>query len=1087
MKSSETLVIETGGKNIIVDRLKFKFKIRFASTWHAWPGKWNGNGQGSGIDRDRDRDCNRDRFDSSSSVASTIPRCLATNGDGSVAAAAMSRFLAEQEARRKELGKQLVASVAGIEEDNDPENARLALDFCLDHFARPQTSQLLLRSKDVHALYARVTDKMRAFSEHARADKVLRCLKDAEASMQDETVFAAITNTLHLLSHAPTRQELDDDARLLRQVRDPDGTLANQPTAEQLLLEVRDRLNLRKITVLKELKALPDNLVDQDWLDETFSSSSELSDLDSESDSEEVSPSPSSSRKDASDVESEVTAEPTQALSAGEDPSLEDLDEIEDQDIWLQAIKREDNVQAQQRKALSSDDEQGGGGGGGREEENVLHFNARCYDAYVRAFKRRENIVSDGANAFVPGCRDRIVHEAEVCRASLLALHGSPSQGLIHLNAVNGDPENQEFKLCANISLAHTSHGALEELMTPILHGLDMNPCDKEHDARKAAKDLLDALFVGALDEFVMSRGNLDAAQGLRVRVFRAAMAAQVEILGRFLYEGRLEDHFGEFFVSVKSPEETLDESGSVIVHPAPRAWQPMCERVYVLCSAVEVLRRLAERDGARHVGWPPWPADVGLRARSLHEKLLSTPEADSSGTSAPWRPGITDDETHPAVALLSQSLFAPLNELGSIVGKTVMNEVMIENKALDRLSEIRGVFFMQNELSLQVFLRDLFGAVDRDLLPKDEKLAEAMEAHLREFASESRVPQGCLAQSATSDSAQAAALSARLPGHKREMDDEQRSALLTNLLHADLEDYLAQSSLDRVHVDYQQVPHSDRFKTYGVRALSSTKLIFDVQPPLDAIVDAEALEQYSAIFSFLLVIKRTSLVLCRLQHNLRRDTLERRKRATAPRTGPVAVVPEGRRIRAASDAAMMHRIDLMLVEHLHFVSNLHAFIVNRLADVSWARFVADAKEATRIDHVYELHRAYLRRVCIQCMLAPDTPRAPTRVREAVDEMLECSLRFRVLVIALWRCVASEARTDVDDAHTRSLWKSIKGIHAKFSRASRFLLIMLSQRASLGGAKHLEDVLTRLDFNQACRRKPLPAQSFPIASDRAVP
>lgn len=1039
---------------------------------------------------------------------------------------ASSRYLSKRDAQRKELGKSLVSSIAGISEEDDPENAALALDFVLDHFARPQTSQLLMRVKDVYTLYEGIASKMHAHAEHLRAERMMDCLHEAQEGL-DEDTFAAVASMLHMLSHAPSRTDLDEDARLLYDMRVEERR--NQEDAARLETDARERLRLHKEALLQELQQVPDDLIDQDWLDEDFSSSSELSDFGSDDEEDTKFP---PNQISITDVAKSVEKPDALKIQTQTSEDTKDEDCLLD-DIWLSSVRRS----AQDEELISTDVMED------QKPPTIQHFNATCYDACVRSLKERESLRGLGAESLVPGGRDHIVHEAELCRAMLLAFHGYESVGLVvkrlsskggiksPLSTCDRNFNFQSFQLEQGVSLAHTSGEALANAIRPLLKAAsalhearmiclnlldsqatlpltfqrtaalisdiiethvkcqitamekqvqqgaiisetttysaaeriktaptlislsndlrslreeakalkdaasllsNFRPTGDVDDCRTAAKDLLNALFDRALDEFTLQGNHVSSVQPYDIwgRIFRAAMASQTQMLGQFFYEGRLSDPFREFFLSV-------DIQGGVILHAAPRAWQPMCERIFMLCDAIEMLRRLGAHDGPRGAGWPPWPLEVGQRALNLHRVLLAeTPPARVQA------PGTTDDESHMAVALLGTRLFAPLNDICTLVNQTVMREHIVSHRVLEKLAEMRALFFVQNELSLQAFLRDVYYAADRDLPSSNPVVAEAMNIYLEEFMEDTRLPPGCLTPAAS-------------PTSKYGMDDEQRSETLTHLLHADLEDHLQDLSKDQVHVVFESVPGSERFQNFGVRALTGMRLVCDIPPPLDSVVDGDAHAQYQAVFRFLVLIKRTMLVLCRLQHNLRRDVLTAQKEGDTTRP-----------------YARMHKVNLMLIEHLHFISNLHAFVMHRLADVSWTQFTDEARKATRIDLVYDLHRAYLRRVCIQCLISPDTPNAPTRVMEAVHEMLECSLHFRVLVIALWQNSQRNEEQTVE-----RLWKSLSAIHAKFTRASRFLLIMLSQRASLGGAKHLEDVLTRLDFNQACRRKRVPAKS----------
>jgi len=415
----------------------------------------------------------------------------------------------------------------------------------------------------------------------------------------------------------------------------------------------------------------------------------------------------------------------------------------------------------------------------------------------------------------------------------------------------------------------------------------------------------------------------------------------------------------------------------------AASPWAPVSRELDKSSRSIYMLSRLAVDN---NLAWPPWEND--------HFDLL-------------WNRSIGEETD------LEQKIYQPMKVICAEIGKQAVKHAIARYGLLQKLKSVRWIYLLPGEYYLQQFLKHLFVAVDRDIPDKHPIVNASLRSFLEDEMNDCRIPERCLMSPHASD-------------------------FLSQLLESDL----GPKGLESVRFAFVPPLERDRFSLNGVHSLSACRVTFRIGAPLDMIIDQHVCGQYSAIFTFLLQIKRVFVVLCQLQHSLRQSKF---------------------RHKSLREKRQVHMVTLMLMQHLHFVNNLHSYVMHRLVELDWDSL----ESATSIDELAIMHQRMLSDVCTRCLISPLEPEKETRVMQAILELLESSLTFRNWSVCLWEAIK---RGEVGDS-AEDLEKRMNFSHARFSRTYRFLLTLLTQRQALGGMKHLEEVLVRLDFNKEFQRQ----------------
>jgi hypothetical protein len=188
----------------------------------------------------------------------------------------------------------------------------------------------------------------------------------------------------------------------------------------------------------------------------------------------------------------------------------------------------------------------------------------------------------------------------------------------------------------------------------------------------------------------------------------------------------------------------------------------------------------------------------------------------------------------------------------------------------------------------------------------------------------------------------------------------------------------------------------------------------------------------------------------------------------------------EAHPVLLAAASRQLHHFKIVQAEMLHFVNNLHNYIMTRVLHSLWLELERDMERAAAgaesggagskhgaqgqqtsagLDDVIRLHRDYLSSICGHCLLNPGA--APAR--RAVMTCLSLVCRFQRRYDTYVR-LGGEVQGQGGNTKQRLLTEMAQQ-EAEFRKQVKLLLRMVASITSKGMYPHLEDLLLRLNFS----------------------
>lgn len=169
--------------------------------------------------------------------------------------------------------------------------------------------------------------------------------------------------------------------------------------------------------------------------------------------------------------------------------------------------------------------------------------------------------------------------------------------------------------------------------------------------------------------------------------------------------------------------------------------------------------------------------------------------------------------------------------------------------------------------------------------------------------------------------------------------------------LHMILDHALSQSRTDenveKLSFIVQNIP--ERFELHSPAVLNMLTMSYKLEWPLNLILNPETMEQYQAIFNYLLKLKRISWVLEECFQMLK----------------------ELHKHHGKDLLQSMQFRNVQQIRHkmTHFVHCLENHVTRNVLQISWIAFVNDLKSAQSIHCIYRKHTNYLKRILFLCLL----------------------------------------------------------------------------------------------------------------------
>ena len=150
------------------------------------------------------------------------------------------------------------------------------------------------------------------------------------------------------------------------------------------------------------------------------------------------------------------------------------------------------------------------------------------------------------------------------------------------------------------------------------------------------------------------------------------------------------------------------------------------------------------------------------------------------------------------------------------------------------------------------------------------------------------------------------------------------------------------------------------------------------------------------------------------------------------------------------STKSLLHKVNLMRHEMMHFIRNLHDYVASQVLEISWQEFQDNLlHRVTCLDQLVATHEKYLNRAIFRCLLNPKA--AP--VMKIVRDIFSSITKFSGLIAM--RMTGDEEEN----------WAKIEAQYKTFSQYSRYFFSLVTKLAARGYQPHLQDLLLRLNFN----------------------
>ena len=256
-----------------------------------------------------------------------------------------------------------------------------------------------------------------------------------------------------------------------------------------------------------------------------------------------------------------------------------------------------------------------------------------------------------------------------------------------------------------------------------------------------------------------------------------------------------------------------------------------------------------------------------------------------------------------------------------------------------------------------------------------------------------------------------------------------------------------------------------------GIGVLDHLKLNYSASWPLNIVIGSESLELYNLIMRSLMQVKRAKHQLDHLHHEMRYQINILEKEANLHSY----FLP-----RDADFRSHAHTYMLLIGELMHFVNNLHNYLMERCVYGEWDNMLEAIMKATTVTELRAFHLGYLMRLRDQCLLHPQGKVVSLQIRKILNISLQC-----VGAIRQWYRLGSQRvewdgdqvhRTDkvphsqMLDAESKALAQALihlEDLQQKYDKTNKFLHILLrsQQKRADASVQHITEVLLRLDFN----------------------
>ncbi|CAN0892179.1 Gamma-tubulin complex component 5 (Fragment) [Linum grandiflorum] len=333
----------------------------------------------------------------------------------------------------------------------------------------------------------------------------------------------------------------------------------------------------------------------------------------------------------------------------------------------------------------------------------------------------------------------------------------------------------------------------------------------------------------------------------------------------------------------------------------------------------------------------------------------------------------------------MQECLYAYIKKQVDCVGRMVLSKLMNEWRLMDELAILRAIYLLGSGDLLQHFSTIIFDKLDKGETWDDEfELNTVLQESIRNSADGSLLnsPDSLVVTITKSNG----------------LDGDERTSTRRSNLH-----------------------------NIGLDALASLNFTYKVSWPLELIANAEVIQKYNQVMTFLLKVKRVKFVLDKVRKWMWKS--------------------KGR-VRNSSK-----RHWLVEQKLLHFVDAFHQHVMDGVYHSAWRELCEGMAAAGSLDEVMEVHEAYLLSIQRQCFVVPG--KLWSVIANRINRILNLALDFYTIQQTLVSDEAMKAKCE----------RTVEQIEKSFDDCIAVLLRVLSVKVNVKHFPHLADLVARINYN----------------------
>ncbi|CAN0892180.1 Gamma-tubulin complex component 5 (Fragment) [Linum grandiflorum] len=350
------------------------------------------------------------------------------------------------------------------------------------------------------------------------------------------------------------------------------------------------------------------------------------------------------------------------------------------------------------------------------------------------------------------------------------------------------------------------------------------------------------------------------------------------------------------------------------------------------------------------------------------------------------WIQDVVEPRSNPhPVVIMQECLYAYIKKQVDCVGRMVLSKLMNEWRLMDELAILRAIYLLGSGDLLQHFSTIIFDKLDKGETWDDEfELNTVLQESIRNSADGSLLnsPDSLVVTITKSNG----------------LDGDERTSTRRSNLH-----------------------------NIGLDALASLNFTYKVSWPLELIANAEVIQKYNQVMTFLLKVKRVKFVLDKVRKWMWKS--------------------KGR-VRNSSK-----RHWLVEQKLLHFVDAFHQHVMDGVYHSAWRELCEGMAAAGSLDEVMEVHEAYLLSIQRQCFVVPG--KLWSVIANRINRILNLALDFYTIQQTLVSDEAMKAKCE----------RTVEQIEKSFDDCIAVLLRVLSVKVNVKHFPHLADLVARINYN----------------------